>query len=399
MKPFINPFRPGAGQPPPYLAGREKEKNEFLKLLHQQPILKNLILTGLRGVGKTVLLESIKPLALDEGWFWAGTDLSESASVSERSFATRVLTDISTLVSSFTIKEEQIHKIGFVPEIQKREVKLTFDLLQSVYDQTPGLESDKLKRTLELVWDVVKHKVKGIVLAYDEAQVLKDKAADKEYPLSLLLEIIQYLQKKEISYLLVLTGLPTLFPNLVEARTYAERMFQIVTLDKLTDLETKEAIQKPIQVKNCPVSFTEHGINEIVNFSSGYPYFIQFICKETFDSILQQIKVGVETPNVVIIEIVRKLDSDFYSGRWSRVSDRHQDLLKVIAKLPNASDEFTVKEISLLSVKVLDNPFKPAYINNIIIRLIEFGLVYKNKRGKYSFAVPLLADFINRQEN
>jgi len=268
-----------------------------------------------------------------------------------------------------------------------------------VYQITPGLESEKLKRVLELIWNVVKDKVRGIVLAYDEAHVLKDKATDKEYPLSLLLEIIQYLQKKDIPYLLVLTGIPTLFPNLVEARTYAERMFQIITLDRLTEEETKEAIQKPIEVKNCPVSFSEHGINEIVNFSSGYPYFIQFICKETFDSILQQIKVGVENPNVVVVEIVRKLDSDFYSGRWSRVSDRQQDLLRVIAKLPNASDEFTVREISSLSEKMLPNPFKPAYINNIIIRLIEFGLIYKNKRGKYSFAVPLLADFINRQEN
>jgi len=398
MQPFINPFRPGAGQPPPYLAGREKEKIEFLHLLHQQPILKNLILTGLRGVGKTVLLETFKPLALENGWFWAGTDLSESAGVSERSLAIRILTDIATLVSSFTIMEEEIRTIGFKPVINKQEIKLTYDVLNQIYDSTPGLESDKLKRTLGVVWDTVKSKVKGIVLAYDEAQVLKDKASDKQYPLSLLLEIVQYLQKKEIPYLLVLTGLPTLFPNLVEARTYAERMFQVINLDKLNDEETRAAIKKPIQVKNCPVTFTESGIAEIVNYSSGYPYFIQFICKEMFDSVLQQIKVGVEIPSVVIVEIVRKLDTDFYSGRWSRVSDRQQDLLKVIAKLPNASDEFTVREISLLSEQLLTNPFKPAHINNLILKLIEFGLLYKNKRGKYSFAVPLLADYINRQQ-
>ena len=398
MQPFINPFRPGAGQPPPYLAGREKEKIEFLHLLHQQPILKNLILTGLRGVGKTVLLETFKPLALENGWFWAGTDLSESAGVSERSLAIRILTDIATLVSSFTIMEEEIRTIRFKPVINKQEIKLTYDVLNQIYDSTPGLESDKLKRTLGVVWDTVKSKVKGIVLAYDEAQVLKDKASDKQYPLSLLLEIVQYLQKKEIPYLLVLTGLPTLFPNLVEARTYAERMFQVINLDKLNDEETRAAIKKPIQVKNCPVTFTESGIAEIVNYSSGYPYFIQFICKEMFDSVLQQIKVGVEIPSVVIVEIVRKLDTDFYSGRWSRVSDRQQDLLKVIAKLPNASDEFTVREISLLSEQLLTNPFKPAHINNLILKLIEFGLLYKNKRGKYSFAVPLLADYINRQQ-
>lgn len=399
MKLFLNPFRPGAGQPPPYLAGREKEKDEFKKLIGQQPILKNLILTGLRGVGKTVLLESLKPIALDAGWFWAGTDLSESAGVSEQSLGIRILTDISTLVSSFVIAEEEFQRIGFQPVIEKRKINLSFETIWQIHENTPGLESDKLKRVLEFVWDVVKIKVKGIVLAYDEAQVLKDKAIDKEYPLSLLLEVIQYLQKKEIPYLLVLTGLPTLFPNLVEARTYAERMFQIITLDKLSDSETREAIQKPIEIKGCPVTFTEKGIAEIVKYSSGYPYFIQFICKESFDKILQQIRIGIETPHVVISNIVGKLDSDFYAGRWNRVSDRQQDLLRVIAKLPNANEEFSVKEISDLSSKVLQNPFKPAQINNLILKLTEFGLLYKNRRGKYSFAVPLLADFINRQAN
>ena len=227
---------------------------------------------------------------------------------------------------------------------------------------------------------------------------MKDKAVDKQYPLSLLLEIVQYLQKKEIPYLLVLTGLPTLFPNLVEARTYAERMFQLMVIDKLADTQTRQAILKPIEAEDCPVTFTPQGIDEIIRYSSGYPYFIQFICKETFDSILQQVSVGVETPTVVVPEIVRKLDTDFYSGRWSKVSDRQQELLLVIAKLPNANEEFAVKEISELSAKILDKPFKPAYINNLLVKLIEYGLVYKNKRGKYSFAVPLLADYIKRKE-
>lgn len=68
VKKFTNPFRPGAGHMPPYLAGRQKEEAEFKLLVKQEPILQNVILTGLRGVGKTVLLESLKPIALAEGW-------------------------------------------------------------------------------------------------------------------------------------------------------------------------------------------------------------------------------------------------------------------------------------------------------------------------------------------
>lgn len=399
MNPFPNPFRPGAGQPPPYLAGREKEANEFNSLLQQKPILKNLVITGLRGVGKTVLLESFKSVAVSNGWFWAGTDFSESAGVSEQNLSIRIITDLSTLVSSFTISEEEKISIGFVQNIDKIETKLTYDILFSIYKSTPGLENDKLKHILEIIWNVVKTKVNGIVLAYDEAQILKDKAEDKQFPLSLLLEVVQFMQRKEIPYLLVLTGLPTLVITLSEARTYSERMFQILTLTKLNEAETKEAILKPIQTGNCPVTFSEHGINEIIRHSSGYPYFIQFFCKETFDSVLQQISVGIETPDVKISDFVRKLDTDFYAARWSRVTDRQRDLMIVIAALPNANEEFTTKEISQMSNEMLENSFTPAYVVNSLIKLNLMGLVYKNRRGKYSFAVPLLADYINRQSD
>lgn len=397
MQSFMNPFRPGAGQFPPYLAGRTKEKNDFQKLLQQSPILQNLVLTGLRGVGKTVLLDEFKPIASKTGWFWVGADLSESASVSESSLAIRVLADLAILSSPFTIAEKNFTSIGFKAITEKREIKLDYNSLVGIHNSTPGLESDKLKRVLEVVWEAVKDKVKGIVIAYDEAQILKDKAEEKQYPLSVLLEVIQYLQKKGIPYLLVLTGLPTLYPNLVEARTYAERMFQVMTLTKLDDSDTKEAIEHPIKKEGCPVTFNDSGIAEIIKYSSGYPYFIQFFCREAFDLILQQIELGVEIPYIRIADFVKKLDIDFYSGRWSRITDRQRELLGVIAKLPTANEEFTVKDIAKKSEELNNNPFKPAHINNMLVKLIEMGLIYKNRRSKYSFAVPLLADYINRQ--
>ena len=97
---FANPFRPGAGHMPPYLAGRQKEKEEFLRLLDQEVVLENLVLTGLRGVGKTVLLDTFKPLAIERGWLWVGTDLSESTSISETRVAIRLMTDLAPLTSS-----------------------------------------------------------------------------------------------------------------------------------------------------------------------------------------------------------------------------------------------------------------------------------------------------------
>ena len=397
MKSFNNPFRPGAGQKPPYLAGREAETNVFRSLLQQKPVLKNLVLTGLRGVGKTVLLDAFKPIAIENGWFWAGINLSESASVSEQSFSIRLLVDISAITSPFTIQREERKTIGFLPESTVTEIKLTYEVLQRIYATAPGLESDKLKRVLETVWGVVKSKIKGIVLAYDESQILKDKAAETQFPLSLLLEIIQFLQRKEIPFLLVLTGLPALSQNLVEARTYAERMFQVIHLSKLNDHDAKQAILKPIDdEKSCPVTFSALEVSEIIKYSSGYPYFVQFFCREVFDLALQQTEAGLD-PYIKIADFVHKLDSDFYAGRWSRVTERQRGLLCVIAKLPTANEEFTIKEIVAKSIEI-NNPFKQAYVNNILVKLIDFGLLYKNSRGKYSFAVPLLAEYINRQE-
>ncbi len=392
MQLFKNPFRPGAGQAPPYLAGRASEKQEFVNLLNQSPILQNLVLTGLRGVGKTVLLDEFKPLASNAGWFWVGSDLSESASVSEASLAIRILTDISVLTSAFKIGESEKNRIGYINTKETKDLYLDYRLLLQLYNESPGLVSDKLKYILELVWSIVKDRLNGIVLSYDEAQILKDKAEDKQYPLSVLLEVVQFLQKKEVPYLLVLTGLPTLYPNLVEARTYAERMFKVVTLTKLSPNDTKEAIENPIKKEDCPVTFTESGINQIIQYSSGYPYFIQFFCKETFNIFLQQTSLGLQLPIINISDLVKKLDIDFYSGRWARITDKQRELLAIIATLHNANEEFTVKDITDKS-----SQFKPSYINNLLLKLIDAGLIYKNRRSKYSFAVPLLADFINRQ--
>ncbi|MCY3761524.1 MAG: ATP-binding protein, partial [Gemmatimonadetes bacterium] len=116
---FSNPFRPGAGHPPPYLAGRLAERQEFLKLLGQTAILENMVLTGLRGVGKTVLLDSFKPEAIRRGWLWVGTDLSESASVSEETMAVRLCTDLAPVTSGVVVAVDEVRRAGFAAGVEK----------------------------------------------------------------------------------------------------------------------------------------------------------------------------------------------------------------------------------------------------------------------------------------
>lgn len=393
---FPNPFRPGAGHMPPYLAGREQEKLEFAKLLEQDPILENLVLTGLRGVGKTVLLETFKPMAIERGWLWVGTDLSEAASLTETSLAIRLLADLSVVTSGMI--EDVKDGLGFGREGTSVRT-MDYEYLAELYGVTPGLVSDKVKAVLEAVASALaRDRRRGLVFAYDEAQNLADSADRGEYPLSLLLDVFQSIQRKGIPFLLALTGLPTLFPKLVEARTFSERMFRVVMLDKLNASDSREAILTPIKDANCPVKFSGPSVTTIVAESGGYPYFIQFICREVYDVFIQQLSTGT-TPSVPVEAITRKLDTDFFAGRWARATDRQRALLWVIAKLERPSDaEFTVQDIVTKSREILaDRPFSASHVNQMLVVLGEAGLIYKNRHGRYSFAVPLFDRFILRQ--
>ncbi|MDX8390052.1 MAG: ATP-binding protein [Mariprofundaceae bacterium] len=405
MKDFKNPFKPGAGHTPPYLAGRKKERDDFLTLLDQDTILENVILTGLRGVGKTVLLESFKPLAVDSGWLWVGTDLSESASISEQNIAVRLITDLSLVTSNTVVKKDFLSRFGFFKEVEEiAKHKISYEILMALFKKTPGLVTDKLKTVLEFAWAGItasNDSPSGIIFAYDEAQNLADHSDKKEFPTSVLLEVFQSLQKKGLPLMLTLTGLPTLFPKLVEVRTYAERMFHVIELKGLSNKESKEAILVPITDSKCPITLDNESVDKIVKMSGGYPYFIQFICKEVYDLFLVNIRSGQEA-SVPTSAIEHKLDTDFFAGRWARSTDRQKELMELIAKLDNANKEFMVQDIVDKSKGSLVSGVKPFRCSNtsqMLDKLGKQGLIYKSQYGKYAFAVPLFAEFINRKRN
>jgi hypothetical protein len=396
---FKNPYRPGAGHMPPHLAGREREYEEFDQLLEQDEILNNVVLTGLRGVGKTVLLETFKPRAVEKGWFWVSADLSESASISETALAQRLLADLSLITSSITVKEKVRAGVGFNAAPAAEEVPLSHSVLTGVYEGTPGLVSDRIKATLEFAWEHLRGQGREkVIFAYDEAQNLSDHAGKEQFPLSVLLDVFQSIQRKGIPFMLVLAGLPTLFPKLVDARTYAERMFRVMTLNKLNSGESREAILKPIEAADCPIRLSDDSVEIIIYESGGYPYFIQFICREVFDVFIQQNEQG-GVGTVPIEAIQQKLDADFFAGRWARITDRQKELLLVIAHLDEPDEEFTIQELVEKSKEMLDKSFSPSHANQMLASLAERGMIYKNRVGKYSFAVPLLGRFIRRTQD
>jgi hypothetical protein len=109
----------------------------------------------------------------------------------------------------------------------------------------------------------------------------------------------------------------------------------------------------------------------------------------------QALAFGPES--IPVAEITQKLDTDFFAGRWAKATDRQRELLTVIAGLKHCDEEFSIDEIAILSSKLLANPFGRSQINQMLRALAENGLIYKNRHGRYSFAVPLLGGFIRRQ--
>jgi hypothetical protein len=174
-------------------------------------------------------------------------------------------------------------------------------------------------------------------------------------------------------------------------------MFDVVMLQKLNKDDSKLAIEKPIKECKSSLNFTDPAISVIYETSGGYPYFIQFICKEVFDIWVQQLTMEGKTSPIPIAEITQKLDKDFFAGRWARATDRQRELLSVIATLDNSDGEFTVQEI-VTAAKSMASPFSSSHVNQMLVHLSDNGLIYKNRHGKYAFAVPLLGQFILRQE-
>ena len=170
-------------------------------------------------------------------------------------------------------------------------------------------------------------------------------------------------------------------------------MFHVIELGRLSGEASRDAILKPIEDTNCPVRLTPESVTTIVDLSGGYPYFIQFICREVYDAFMQG------SHSVPADEIIRKLDSDFFAARWARATDRQRELLMLIASLDNCDEEFTVRDIVSLSSRedLGVKPFSSSHVSQMLSTLMRVGLVYRNRWGKYTLAVPLMEQFIRRE--
>ena len=384
-----NPFRPGNGIVPPFVAGREQVLESFSSLLDENSrgLPRNLILYGLRGTGKTVMLQLFRTVCEEKGWLFAEREFNERFR-DEEFFAEAFLKDVTNLASQVSLRKrlkEMGKKVG--DTIKPEEVEVLGVKYKPFYKSEHVLLEDHLKDSLVDNWKVIDEsssKNKGLVFLYDEFHSVRDCAPN--FPLASLLGAMAYAQRKGCKYILVIAGLPNIRGYLKEAKTYVERMFAFSELGNLPKVDARRAIEEPLSASG--IKFDDDVLEAIANETRGYPYFLQFYCYYLVEK-LDKFSITLSDYRAVHEEILSQLDRSFFEDRFDQASDAEQQILLSMAKA--GEEDVKTSEIC----KRVKQDYQTAIVT--LNRLLDKNFIYKTRKGRYSFALPLFRDFLLRK--
>jgi nucleoside-triphosphatase THEP1 len=276
-----NPYRPGVGIRPLYLAGRDPSLRRFAAMLRaapEQPA--SMRITGLRGVGKTVLLGAFAERAEEANWEAAELELQPSHNTDES------LGDaIARLLERTRTRLSRLERLRVAAGRTLRKGSLSVSWEDVSLSISPGSArestlAEDVFATMELA---VSKGREGLILLLDEAQLIRDeRGRGGEHPLSLLIAPIVALQRQELPVALVVCGLPTLAANLQHARSYSERLFRGEEVGSLPPAEALAAFTRPLEktTRTAESEVAEAVAEEV----EGYPYFIQLWGSELWDA-------------------------------------------------------------------------------------------------------------------
>lgn len=250
------------------------------------------------------------------------------------------------------------------------------------------------RSTAELLLGATKASVaagkRGLVVLFDEAQILADRAGSGgNHVLSSLVAAVSLLQRQEIPVVLALCGLPNLAVNLLSARTYSERMFVGFKVDSLLDHEASDAFTRPLIGSGLRAE--RDLVSRVVTEVEGYPYFIQLWGAELWDAAADagQTVIGLHTLDLTRERIIDRLDLDFYAPRVDSLTPAEQDLL--LASAACGYPPLRVSELNAASDKSNEN------INVLLGRLVKSNALYRGRKGEYFYAAPQFRDYLRRR--
>lgn len=390
MEPGLNPYTPGSGRRPPALTGRDQVTEAFDLVVARSKLGqtdRGIILTGLRGVGKTALLNHLRnDIAAPKDWVTmtleGQSNTTGSAAVrrqlgrelltavrrfSHRRRAEAVLERLQQVIGSFTIS------IG--PVEVRRDAPLP-DRASSGH-----LEID-LPELIEDVTEILREQHTALAIFIDELQDL-----DKEL-LSALLTVQHMANQRELPFFLIGAGLPNLPAVLSSARSYAERLFNYVTIGPLTAPAAAAALSEP--ATRYGATYAPDALTYLVDASGGYPYFLQTF-GQTIWNLAPDKTFTPRDAHAAVDDGWTQLDMGFFPSRWERATPAERQYLKAMATTPGTTTPTSAIATTLqTTTQALSVPRQ---------RLINKGLIYAPEHGYVAFTVPGMANYLQRQEH
>ncbi len=402
-----NPYQPGVGTTPPYLAGREPQLHRFQRILEDYPEKRrNLRITGLRGVGKTVLLKEFERIAR--------ADRSRRWVVIRRDFVPRMADEpefVTAIAEYLREAAEQLsvrtrlrnHLADTMKAIGEVQVELADGLTMRVGGGKPvrkRIVEDRLREAFVELGRLAAAAGRGVIFMFDEAHEVFDQPRRGAYPLSALLSAVVAAQDEDdppLPLMLVLCGLPSLPGHLRAARSHAERLFRA---DELANLsltaehgdasEAELALTRPID--GGPIRYAPRTARQVVRDVDGYPYFIQWFGEALWDAADDAGSAVIDQRIYAASRrlIQRALDHGFYEGRYGEARAGDQLTLRVAASL--GGEAFAVADLNAALTSRNANANAQS-----VKRLLDASIVYRVKQGSYAYTAPLFGDFLRRE--
>ena len=383
---LANPFRPGNGVAPPYLAGRDALLDAFEAFLAESPLHANWTLTGLRGTGKTVLLSEFAARAERAGWPTLQRELGDRHR-DDMWLAEAIDEDCDALARRVSMIAGLSQAIeGGVRQLRPRRITVGEVGYEPVLASRLSTPADRMLASMTALDRAIADTDRpGVLLLYDEAHILADDRPRERFPLSGLLAALAAVQRDLPRVRVILSGLPTLSLNLKRARTYAERMFRHVVVGNLERGDAWDALGIPLAGSGR--SFALSLIGEIVETTGGYPYFLQFVAAYLCRSIPTP-DVSAADYRAVEPALLHELDLAFFDDRFAGASPTEQHVLEAMAHEPGQV------RLTRLRPRVGD----VASLDLVVRRLVERGLIYRATRGTYDFALPMFRAYVRRRQ-
>ena len=387
MDPIKNPFSPGAGSPPPELAGRAPVLEQARILLGRVMIgksEKSLMLTGLRGVGKTVLLNEVRRMAQESGYRTVLVEAHEEKALGPLIAAPlkAVFFDLDRIAQTGDRVKRGLRVLrsflgGLKVKVGELEIGLDIDPETGAAD-SGDIEID-LPNVFEALGEAAKEKKTAVAILIDEIQYLSQKE------LGAIIMAMHRMQQRQLPVVLLGAGLPVL-PGLAgESKSYAERLFAFPDIGALSEADSNQAISEP--AIQGGVTLTAAALTETYRLTKGYPYFIQEWGYQMWNLAVSS-PIDLELVQSAADSVVRRLDQNFFRVRFDRLTPGEKNFLRAMAQL--GSGAIRSGDIAnCLGVKV--NSIGP-----VRSKLIKKGMIYSPAYGDMAFTVPLFDEFMKR---